>query len=492
MAGISLALAFTFGCSSSDDSGGSVYKSSSSNSLIAASSSSSKQSSSSSEVASSSSFGESSSTSEVASSSSFGESSSTSEVASSSSFGESSSSVSEGCEDVIFNPLTSFCYEDNVYSKCNGMVYNPTTHICQGTVANPAKCDGILYNPLENGCCVSILFNLATQKCQNSIVEIKCGTSSYNPETQFCVSNSVYSKCNNREYDPSYQRCQNNVVETKCGNKWYDANANLRCENNIIETKCGSGWYDATNANLRCENNIIEAKCGDGWYNALNANFSCMTDTRDSKSYKIAVIGTQTWMAENLNYNASGSKCYGEGGEVYSLGMYTTLSSTQIQANCKKYGRLYDWATAMILPSSCKSNSCASQINAKHKGICPTGWHIPSDADWNVLMKFVNPSCDDSRCDGAGTKLKATEDWSSYSGIPTGTDDYGFSALPGGRFFDGRFVGNYLSNDYGYWWSTSEYGSYNAYYRVMYYNAEYVLLTYNSKGYLQSVRCVQD
>jgi len=119
-------------------------------------------------------------------------------------------------------------------------------------------------------------------------------------------------------------------------------------------------------------------------------------DTRDSKVYKFVKIGTQTWMAENLDYNASGSKCYN--------------NST---SNCTTYGRLYDWATA--------------------RNACPDGWHLPSNVDWNVLMKFVNPSCsDNSSCAGAGTKLKAKSGWNSYSGVPAGMDNYGF--LGGGYF----------------------------------------------------------
>ena len=486
MAGISLALAFAFSCSSSDDSGGG----SSSNSSLSVRSSSSLV------VISSSSFGESSSTSGVTSSSSFGESSSSSSLV------QSSSSVSEGCEDIVFNPSTSFCYENNVYSKCNGMVYNPTTHICQGTVANPAKCNDVQYNPLENGCCVSTLFSLANQRCQNSVVETKCGSYYYNPETQFCVSNNVYSKCDNKEYDPSYQRCQNNVLETKCGSEWYDtsnsnlrcqsnvietkcgsgwydvANANLRCESNVIETKCGTkGWYDTSNSNLRCQSNVIETKCGSSWYDATNVNFSCITDTRDGKSYKITVIGTQTWMAENLNYNASGSKCYDNN-----------------ESNCATYGRLYNWATAMALNSSCNSSSCASQIG----GICPSGWHIPSNANWNVLItKGGGPN------EGSWL-LKATSGWNDYRGSSgNGSDTYGFSALPGGGF--GRSGSEsvfYHVGEAGYWWSANEYSlpfsAANAYsVFIDNHNSGVYLSTPGSsigdeKSRLKSVRCIKD
>ena len=102
---------------------------------------------------------------------------------------------------------------------------------------------------------------------------------------------------------------------------------------------------------------------------------SHLTDNRDGKVYRITAIGTQIWMAENLNYNATGSKCYNDN-----------------TANCTTYGRLYGWSTAMALSSSCNSVACSGQVNAKHKGICPSGWHVPNNADWDMLMRYADGS----------------------------------------------------------------------------------------------------
>jgi len=110
-------------------------------------------------------------------------------------------------------------------------------------------------------------------------------------------------------------------------------------------------------------------------------------DNRDTKPYKFVKIGSQTWMAENLNYEAEGSECYDKD-----------------EANCDTYGRLYDWEMAIALPG-CNDETCASQITEKHQGICPDGWHIPSDAEWGVLVQFVNPkncSFTDDNCYNAG------------------------------------------------------------------------------------------
>jgi len=170
--------------------------------------------------------------------------------------------------------------------------------------------------------------------------------------------------------------------------------------------------------------------------------------------YETVRIGTQIWMAKNLNYAVEGSKCY-DNQDSY----------------CKTYGRLYNWEMAM--------------------SVCPEGWHLPSDADWNVLMKFVYPSCsDNSACAKAGTRLKSVSGWEDYSGIPKGTDIYGFAALPsGGVYSEGE------PDELGYyggWWSSSEYTSSIAYYRWMAYASEYVGRSYTAKDAFFSIRCVKD
>jgi uncharacterized protein (TIGR02145 family)/uncharacterized repeat protein (TIGR02543 family) len=138
----------------------------------------------------------------------------------------------------------------------------------------------------------------------------------------------------------------------------------------------------------------------------------------------------------------------------------------------------------MALPDCGYGTSCGSQIGANHKGICPSGWHIPSNAEWSTLVNYVGSS--------AGTKLKATSGWNSYSGVPAGTDSYGFAALPGG---DGYSNGDFSSVGYdGYWWSATEDGATSAYRWYMDYGNEgvYYYDSYNIKKLLFSVRCLQD
>jgi uncharacterized protein (TIGR02145 family)/uncharacterized repeat protein (TIGR02543 family) len=134
-------------------------------------------------------------------------------------------------------------------------------------------------------------------------------------------------------------------------------------------------------------------------------------------------------MAENLNYN-DGGVCHGNN-----------------PSNCATYGRLYDWQTAMALPN-CNETNCSGQVVSMHRGICPEGWHIPTNEEWNILIDFVGAST-------AGTKLKNKTGWGASSEHPVipGTDDYGFSALPGGGYTPGYSLGQ--TGAIGLWWSAT-------------------------------------
>jgi uncharacterized protein (TIGR02145 family) len=214
-------------------------------------------------------------------------------------------------------------------------------------------------------------------------------------------------------------------------------------------------------------------------------------DERNGKLYKYVEINGQTWMAENLNFNADGSKC---GSTLSGSG---TLSDADAVA-CDKYGRLYDWATAMGLEASCNSSACNSQIQPKHQGVCPSGWHIPSDEDWDKLMRYADgTSGTNSPYDSptAGRYLKAASDWNDCGSSGSGSsylceDTHGFSALPGGSGSSGGIFND--AGDDGVWWSASEYGGSSAYGRFMVYDDVYAYWGNDGKSYLYSVRCLRD
>ena len=252
------------------------------------------------------------------------------------------------------------------------------------------------------------------------------------------------------------------------------------------------GWYTAATGGTKVEaskvytaNTTIYARWTSG--SVTPPSGSTFTDSRDGKTYKKVVIGTQTWMAENLNYAVEGSKCYGEGGSAYVYNETTddwdfkTLSASEVQANCAQYGRLYNWATAMDIAASYNiTNWNGSDV--KHQGACPVGWHIPSDAEWTTLTDYVGSN--------AGTKLKSSMGWESEKGVPVGTNEYGFSALPGGSGDSGDKF-RYAGAD-GYWWSSTESGTHYDWSRDMTYDEQRVFRKYGVKIGLSSVRCVAD
>ena len=187
-------------------------------------------------------------------------------------------------------------------------------------------------------------------------------------------------------------------------------------------------------------------------------------DNRDEKIYKFVKIGSQFWMAENLNYTIEGSWCYRDS-SVY----------------CEKRGRLYSWRSA--------------------KEACPEGWRLPSNEDWAVLRDYVisksKAGCPyrSSRC--AGFKLKKSFGWQRAVDTPVGSDEFGFSGVPGGmRLADGSFS---ELNRHSYLWSATEADSGRSFVWDLWYNANGFYESFEqemgkdgNKNNGFSVRCVKD
>jgi uncharacterized protein (TIGR02145 family) len=299
--------------------------------------------------------------------------------------------------------------------------------------------------------------------------KVLCGNDSYDPSIYRCEMGELIGKCRGNDYYVAYERCIDGVVVNNNSNN-NSSSSSIVHSNSSVEPSSSS--EAVSSSSLELNNSSSSTQTG-----AVHGT----PVIYGGKTYQTVVIGTQTWFQRNLNYATGNSKC----------GNGTSLSDANT-STCDTYGRLYNWSTAMALLPSCNTQLCYSQIDIKHQGICPSGWHIPSKEDWNVLMKFVDPSCsDNSNCANAGTKLKAVSGWNAYDGIPVG-DDYGFSALPGG--FGGS--GGIFYRDYvgisGEWWSASEYSQGDTYYLEMRYHNESANWHYGSKGSFFSVRCVKD
>lgn len=187
-----------------------------------------------------------------------------------------------------------------------------------------------------------------------------------------------------------------------------------------------------------------------------------LKDTRDGKIYKTVKIGSQTWMAENLNYKAELSFCYEEK-----------------ETNCAKYGRLYVWWDA--------------------QKVCPTGWHLPSKEELEMLLKTVGAkqTVIEKKITwiGAAKKLKSASGWKKHKKKNgNGKDEFGFSALPAGAM--SYEIGHGESYIYkgtdAYFWTSTEYSEYCAFYmRLGNRNGNGSLPSFSKfNGF--SVRCVKD
>jgi uncharacterized protein (TIGR02145 family) len=241
--------------------------------------------------------------------------------------------------------------------------------------------------------------------------------------------------------------------------------------------KCGDGADEACFSNGAV--NISVPKCAGNPQGYDPSLYECQEgkngvylkeglEDGDGNKYAAVLIGEQTWMAENLNYAATDSKCYQNN-----------------DSNCDTYGRLYNWATAMDIDASCNSAliaDCGASVNTPHQGVCPEGWHLPSDAEWTALTTAIGGTS------GGGTKLKATSGWSGSPG--NGTDDYGFSALPGGyEYSSGSFYG---VGSIGYWWSSTQDVATVAFNRNMSGSNSNVSRDIVYDSYSSSIRCLQN
>jgi len=219
------------------------------------------------------------------------------------------------------------------------------------------------------------------------------------------------------------------------------------------------------------------------------------TDIRDGHEYKWVTIGEQTWMAENLNATQ-----YADGTTIPLVEEASawSLLGTTAKAYCyydnndsigNIYGALYTWAAAMNGEAGSNANPGTVQ------GVCPTGWHMPSDEEWKELEMFLGMSQaeadkEDHRGTSEGDKLKeaGTTHWASSN---TGTNTSGFTALPGGgRDIQGSYS-FWRLGDVTFFWTSSE-KDYRAWIRYLGYNGTTVARTAFFEDVGLSVRCIKN
>ena len=317
-----------------------------------------------------------------------------------------------------------------------------------------------------------------------TLYKAMCGAAAYDPAKKFCIDGATYDLCDSKSYDLATQFCAADSIYELCGTESYDP-ATQMCLDNQIVLVCSDSLdgekITVNGTSYQCwEQKWIEEKANWQYLNPA-ISYGMFTDSRDGQVYKTVTVGTQTWMAENLNYD-------------YNEGTAKSYCYNDKPDSCAKYGRLYLWSAAMdsagVFSDGGKGCGYDVECNATEpvRGVCPEGWHLPSKEEWSVLFEAVGGE------DVAGTKLKSTSGWDydDHGGkTGNGTDESGFSVLPAGLLGPGNY---YYAGESANIWSSTERSSGNAYRWYFHYGNESVLLNYydDFKDFGYSVRCLKD
>ena len=204
----------------------------------------------------------------------------------------------------------------------------------------------------------------------------------------------------------------------------------------------------------------------------------------DGNVYPTVKIGSQIWMAKNLQ-----STRYPDGSPILLVDIIAEWDALNENSkaycwyddqinNKTTYGALYTWAASMNGAASSNANPSGVQ------GVCPAGWHLPSEAEWAELEEFLGGA------EIAGSKMKepGTTHWADPN---TGaTNESGFAGLPGGYRSNNGTFGRFGS--YGSWWSSDQFSETSANYRLLNFGNTTIYKLHLSKEVGLSVRCIKD
>jgi uncharacterized protein (TIGR02145 family) len=249
---------------------------------------------------------------------------------------------------------------------------------------------------------------------------------------------------------------------------------------NVDNGSCLLQGATCNDGNANTTNDVINANCqcvGTATGNGVFVPGNGVTDI-DGTVYSSIVINGQEWMQQNLavtKYRNGDSIPTGLSNETWqntTSGAYAIYDN--VAANNTTYGKLYNWFA----------------VN-DNRGLCPTGWHVPSDAEWTSLINYLdpnqNPSAYGAQSSVAGGKMKSTTGWTSPNTVAT--NESGYTGLPGGyRYFSGTYAN---IGTHGFWWSSAELDSSLAWLRTLYYASSNIGRVSINKQYGYSVRCVR-
>ena len=237
----------------------------------------------------------------------------------------------------------------------------------------------------------------------------------------------------------------------------------------VLASSCQRGASNELSSGGSDSNEVSSGRSNSNEVSSEQSN-SNEVSSGESASNEVT-IGKQIWMAENLNVdefrNGDPIPEAKTNEEWQNMGEQNEAAWCYYDndpANGIKYGKLYNWYAV-----------------ADSRGLCPAGWHLPSDGEWTQLTKTLGGDND------TGSKMKSANGWSDGG---NGTNSSGLSSLPGGLRSD---VGTYYSiGNHGIWWSSTEFSTSSAWFRLLVYSDGNVL---RENGLMRngfSVRCVRD
>ncbi len=252
-----------------------------------------------------------------------------------------------------------------------------------------------------------------------------CGSESYDPAKRFCFADSAYDLCGSKSYDPAKEFCASDSAYALCGGKSYNPLEKFCFADSIWDSIDSSLVSAAVSASCPALHFVTTEYLNQKML--ADRQYGFLLDERDCQVYRAVTIGSQTWMAQNLNYaSVDGNMDYKKGSFCYD----------DIEENCDTYGKIYSWTASADMPSSYSTSKFVSEKRneEKYQGACPAGYHIPQYEEVVTLLTYAGGVASSNNVG----KLSAAFLWSDnlWSNSTTKTDAYGLSLLPGGWLTD--------------------------------------------------------
>lgn len=295
--------------------------------------------------------------------------------------------------------------------------------------------------------------NLVCGSDSVTLFKAACGDTPFDPEGPlFCYGDTLVERCDSHVYDIKKQFCYNDSLVDFCTGLSYDLDKE-KCYEGVVVPKCPTELDDKQ-----------------------------FCDERNGKVYRFTVIGGMTWMAQNLDYRVPNSFCQDSLRD-------DSLYCVDEQVAGEKYepiGRYYPWSVAMARPETeCGFEHKCLGLTYPHQGVCPDGWHLPSEDEWEALIEVIGENTIDY-WDQTVKYVSATNPF-GFSMVPTGIIEVEFKNYVFSRFRDG--VIHPTSADT---WTSTEENDYRAFLHYLYPNDKIQILTYNKSAFARTVRCVKD